>query len=541
MELLTPQTIWKGYDASMLPLATSVTSDKTEGGRRVICARFNGSWGLDGVSRVFVRAVLPAGKKSPAVIYMPDAHESVMNVDVDLFLSLGYGVIVPDYAGERDDDPRYTLYPRSMSHANFTPDCLSTVPKDMKFNCWTVWAETLMRAITFASELDEVDESRIALVGEGVGASSAFKASSIDNRIACAVTLYSAGYLPEADEQELLKFKVTLTDEAYAPLIKKPVLILVASNEQDGSVDAYSEAFERIPEESGSRLSISERASHTIGLKQKNNIGLWLAHHLEGEGNIPAVPEVAVSSENRELYYTVTAPSGMEDVELFVSQANRAGALRNWRSYKLTKAEDGTYKAKVEVYNSREPLVAFANATARSGKAMSVSSSMLTRTPAMLGVNETPFTSNRLIYSGEMGKDDWIVISPLLKKNTLSMIKGPFGIEGVSSAVGTISTFKIGDPIYAGKSGWLLQLMIYSNREQDVTFSVTSYNGEGEKGKYTEYSHTVRLYPADNWRKITLEESDFKAPYAGHANWEEVVYLNIRGDAPVAIASALWV
>ena len=59
MEILTPQLIWKGYDASVLPLNVSVVSERACDGMTVLDAYFNGSTVTDGVVRVSVRCFIP--------------------------------------------------------------------------------------------------------------------------------------------------------------------------------------------------------------------------------------------------------------------------------------------------------------------------------------------------------------------------------------------------------------------------------------------------------------------------------------------------
>ena len=171
---------------------------------------------------------------------------------------------------------------------------------------------------------------------------------------------------------------------------------------------------------------------------------------------------------------------------------------------------------------------------------MSVSTPVLSRVPALLGVAETPVKSSRLVYDGDMGTDDWMVQSPLAEKDTLTMAPGPFGIPGVSSALGTMSTFKIGDAAYRGRDSLLLQIMIYSAVDQTVTFTVVARGDEEDDG-YTSYSYSATLSPSDEWRKLTLAATDFKSPHAAGMEWENAVYLRVDSDAPVAISSMIWV
>lgn len=538
MEILTPQIIWKGYDASVLPLSVSVLSDKKVGSERVILAYFNGPTTTEGVARVFVRCIIPTGKgNAPVIVYMTDGNANAETLDCSRFTELGYAVVIPDWAGACDN-PHFTIYPRSMSYANFTPDCLGTVPEDVRFNCWNAWAEVGMRAITFASQLEGVDASRVAIMGDGVSVAAVIKAAAVDSRVKCAVTLFSSGQRSEyEDERDNLRYKVALSGEAYAPMIKAPLLIMAASNEQDGSIDDMSDFFALIPRSVGARFSVSPRRSHAISCKQNGNIERWLESHLSKGEPLPSAPELTASCSEHMLYYNVKTPVGCADTELFVAQAMKEGALRNWHAAKLETVGENEYISRVDVYNARQPVYAFVNCSFEGG--VSVSSPVIERNPALMGVAETPARNTRLLYDSEMGTDDWVSLSPLASSIPIEMKKGPFGLEGVSSPLCTMSTFKPGDACYRGKEE-LLQIMIYSPTEQDVVFTVVSLTG-GAGGKYAEFSHSERLSPSDNWRKITLRPEDFKSPFAVCPDWTDVVNFRVDSDAPVAIASMIWV
>lgn len=537
MEVLTPQIIWKGYDASILPLGTTVLTDKKTDSMRTITAYFNGSTTTDGVVRVFVRCVLPASnEKLPAVIYMGDVNKPVTDLDPSYYTDLGYAVIMPDFAGVREESPHYTLYPKSMTYANFTPDCLTTAPDDLRFNCWMIWAEIAMRAITFASSLDEIDGERIALIGEGISESTVVKAAAIDKRIKCAITKFSSGLT--AAETIDLRLNVALLNSSYAPMIKKPLLVMLASNEQDGSADEMSESFSLIPKESGSRLSISERLSHCTGYKQRNNEELWLDYYLRGEGEIPETPKIAAVGRDHEFYYDITAPN-CDDVELFVSQGSKNGAIRHWERVKPTKLDEGKFTARVDAFDIKKPVYAFVNACTKGG--MSVSSPIFEKIPALLGVRQLPHYSTHVIYDAEMGVGNWIAYAPKARPRSVTLLKGPFGIKGVSSDVGALATYKFSAEGVHGNDSELLQLLLYSTKEQTVTFTVLACTEEDGEEKYDEYSYSTVINPWDNWSKLTLQAADFKSPYAACEGWSGVARLIVESEAPVAIASMIWV
>ncbi len=537
MEILTPQIIWKGYDASVLPLNVSIVSSCKNGDTEVIDAYFNGSTVTDGVVRVSARCFLPSVRgKLPAVVYMPDVSRNTESAEemCARLAEQGFIAVMPDYAGVRDDTYRFTLYPESLSCANFTPECLTDYPEDVRFNCWTVWAEIAMRAITFACSLDGADPNRVALIGEGVASSAAIMTAAIDGRPKCAVSLFSAGReMASATDESELKYKVALADAAYAPMIKLPLLMMVASNEEDGSVDEMCDVFSLIPPETGSRLTISERAVHSIGIKQRDNIRLWLKKYLLSDVEVPQTPVLSAKGSEGKLYYSVKADRLCE-TELFVSQNMQRGELRNWRKAELVSVGENEYIAHVDVYNIKEKIYAFANVRLPEG--ISVSSPIYEKLPASLGILPAGTEATRLLYDGDVGTDDWTDPAAGEQETPIFVAEGPFGISGVCGS--SLATFKLGDPAFRGKDGYLLQMMIYSAKAQSVTLTVTATNGEGD---YAEYSFTAELSPEDVWRKLTLESEMFKSPYGVCENWADVVCLRINGESPVIISGMLWV
>lgn len=538
MEIVTPQLIWKGYDASVLPLNVSTVSKRVFEGVTVSDAYFNGSTVTDGVVRVSVRSFIPEKSGSiPVVVYMPDVSRSAESAEemCRRIADWGYIAVMPDYAGVRDDTYRYTLYPKSLSSANFSPECLTSYPDDARFNCWTVWAEIAMRSITYACSLGNADSERVAVIGEGVASSAAIMTAAVDGRPKCAITLFSARREMKltSDDREL-KYKVALDDAAYAPMIKIPLLMMIASNEEDGSADEMSEVFSLIPSESGSRLSVSERAVHSIGAKQRDNIKLWLKKYLTGKGNIPDTPELTATGSEGKLYFNVKVHQPCLP-DLFVSQNMPRAELRNWRKAEPVSVGENEYIARVDVYNIKEKVYAFVNTALPDG--MSVSSPIYEKLPASLGVEQSGAEATRLIYEGDEGVDDWTDHASGVQETPLSSAEGPFGISGVCGS--SLATFKLGDPAFRGKDGYLLQMMIYSAKAQTVTLTVTA--DDGEKGDYSEYSCSVDLLPEDGWRKLTLGSEEFKSPFGVCENWADVVCLRINGDFPVIISGMLWV
>lgn len=546
MDIISPKTLWRDYDRKELPLDTAVISDRSSGNVRELRVFFNGTPEVGACARVYARLVMPSdGKALPAAVLMRDAEYDIGGVDAAPFTDKGYALLVVDYAGRRVDTPFYTMYPESMSYANFTAGCLTKAPRDPRNNCWIVWAKLMLRAVTYLESLEEIDSSKIVAVGEGVASASVWKACVAEEKLCCGVSLFGSRFKPEyieedagdeAEDRAYLGYEAALMKASYAPFVKVPLLVMASSNDRDDSIDNISEAYSLIPKNVGCRLSISERMHRAIGFKQSRNFWLWLDRYIKGEGVIPEEPALTASCSDHKLYYEVTADKKAE-AELFVSQAIEHGSMRNWHSEKLIKTGEGVYISRTDVYDISKPVYAFVNIF-KDG--FSLSSPITEKLPAAMGVTATPVKPARLIYDSELGVDDWTVFSPTAAAQA-TMVKGPFDIDGVSAGSGALLTYKLADVIYSGDGSDILQVCMFSAAQQEVTLSIIIKEDEEGETQYYKYRATLMMSPEDNWRKINLVPSDFISESGACQGWDNIVSLKIDSGVPVVVKSVLWV
>ena len=540
MDIVSPKIVWQEYDREALPLDISVISDVTGEKQRVIRAYFNGVKPSETTfARVFAKYATPLGDGPfPTAVIARDAGISADSVDTLPFTSRGIAVCVVDYAGKRDDTPFYTIYPDTASYADFTADCLASAPEDARNNCWIVWAKVLLRGITFACSFAATDKARVAVCGDGVAGASAWKACAVDETIAAGISMYSSRFAPERGDNDpaYLVYEAALMEASYAPLIKVPLLVIAASNEQDDSIDDISEAYSMIPKLSGSRFSVSERMHHGTGVKQKNNMLLWLDYYLFGKGTIPQEPVLTASCSDHKLYFEIKTTADAE-TELFVSQAMQRGALRNWHSEKLVQTGDGEFVSRREIFDVNKNVHAFVNIYTGD---FSVSTPLLTKLPSAMGVTATPLKTSRLIYDSESGIDDWTAFDEN-GGGSAKMAKGPFDIEGVCADGGSLMTYKLAEKQYKSSGDDLLQICLYCDTQQEITLVITEKTVTGNEIKFGQYCAVVSIGPDDNWRKLNLEPSDFASDTDVADSWADIISLRIDGARPVLVKSLLWV
>lgn len=508
MELMTPQILWKDFD-------TQASFDETvlryvdDEGRKVKEFYFSGLRTKDGVVRIFAR-YLHNGDDLPTIIYFGEENEPLKIPHVSK-----HNFLVVDYTGVKKDKVRGTMYPYSLKDAENENPVYDSRPKNSK---WYAWASVAMSAVLYASK--NCGNGKIGVIGAGQGGSLVWKLSACVG-VDAAVTLFSTGYEPNRDD---IYYRACLDNRSYAPILRFPVMEIVSSNESDGSIDFMSEIFSAIKRKD-CRLCINERSNHTLGEAGKRNVELWLKHYLSGEGEMPDIPVLRPYEAGGKLYYEVKYDGNPDEISLYVNMGSSHGAVRNWSAAPLMKLED-SYIASIKVHDANAPINAFVTVKEYDYK---VSSIILSRIPAKMGVAAEPVKRNRLIYDGEMGTDDWTAANnekPIMKN-------GPFDISGVC-AEGSLVTFKLADARYCGEDGLILQVMFCSRIRQVVKFVITD-------SRKRQFVCPVEADLRQGWVTKNFTVDDFKTENEHLTSWKDIVTFEVATEGPALVSSLLWV
>lgn len=508
MELMTPQILWKDFDTAS-PFDETVLRFASNEGRRVKEFYFSGLRTADGVIRIFAK-YLHNGDGLPTLIVFGDYGDGIVMPNVK-----SYNVLAADYVGVKGGKGRGTMYPASLKDALSGEVVRGISPKESK---WYAWASVAMSTALYAKHNYG---GKIAMLGIGMGGSLVWKLSAVTS-VDAGVTLFSSDYQPENDD---LHYMAALDNRAYAPLLRFPMLEIVSSNESDGSLEFMSEIF-AVVKNKDSRFCINERTDHVPTEDGKRNIELWLKHHLVGESALPDTPTLRPYQSGGKLYYEICYNGSPNEIDLYTSQGDVDGSVRNWSGASLMRVGEG-YLAEVGVSLTDQPICAFVTAKEHGYK---VSSTVAIRRPAEMGVVAQAVKSNRLVYDSDMGTDDWIMLSgdkPIMKQ-------GPFGIEGVS-AVKPLVTFKLADVRYKGSEGRLLQIMFCSkSRDQKVRFVITD-------SKKCRYVCEKEADSRQGWVTESFAADDFKLQNES-LSWDNVVAFEVEPeDGEILVSSMLWV
>lgn len=540
METMSVSSLWRHYNRKDLPLDVTVLKREEEENCTIEYVFFNGEATLDGCVRVYGEYYKNKTPNGASVIVMNDAETLMDRKHVNLFLARGYHVLLLDYAGEREEKGYFTVYPTPLKRANYftNPNTLTDTEHKLKTTCWYVWTTVMLRGITFLESKSETDPKKINLFGEKLGGFQVWKAVVVEPSVCSAVVLNNSGYvsLPFTEDANF-NYQTCLNNFSYAQQTEVPVLIQVTTNASDNSIDYMNDLYMGTSSDK-CKFSISERSDNQMGYRQWDNVKLFMNYYNFGIGKLPSFPTTKPVQENHELYYEVTVDESIEieHIELFVSQGIDNDAYKNWRSYKVEPYGENKYRAKVNVPNNRQEMSAFINVKYKDS--LCVSSEIVKNIPFLMGVNSTPIKTSRLLYTSEYGLDEWT--SKKGSENGESVLKtkrGYHGIGGVSSTSCSLTTYKLGDPSYSGAGKTLLQIMLFSRRNQDLSLSIT----RRIKDTFKKYYYTKTVYAHNDWVKLDLSATDFRSLEGMNEDWENIVCITIDSEEPIIINSMLWI
>ena len=397
----------------------------------------------------------------------------------------------------------------------------------------SVWTTVCLRAITFA---ESESFSKIALLGEGIGGSHIFKVAALSDFPVCAISLFSPGFFPSAEDPEMLASVSSLGIASYASNLKIPMLQICCSNDLDESLDEINELSEQV--ENRGRLYIAPRINKSFTKEISSDINKFLSEFYKNEDNTSIsesldklAPSVTFSAEgsDKKLSFSVKCNQKLKDIILYVSHAVTNPAYRNWRSVPMEKVGEDEYIGWTDVYSCDKPIFGFACITAEDG--FIYSTKVIKKIPSALEIIPKTIIKRRLIYDSEMGIDDFFTTvsspDPIIKK-------GPFDIDGICAKNG-LCTYKIGDVSFSGARDSVLQLLIFSPVAQNIKFSIT------DEDKFLTYSCEKSISPKTDWTKIMISASDLKSKEGSLSGWDKAIFLKIDAEEEIIISSLLWV
>jgi hypothetical protein len=309
-------------------------------------------------------------------------------------------------------------------------------------------------------------------------------------------------------------------------------LFLDATNDQHGKMDWAFQTLVLAPAET--RWSFTPRYRHHIAAEQGIDLERWMDAFLKGGERFPAAPTAAVrlGEDGVPLLLVKPAAAGpIRHVRLYYAVANRNPKNRYWRSVE-GHGNAGIWSASLAVFDTKQPLFAFANVTYESN--VCLSSNLATVIPAELGDARATDTQSAVIDDSSEVLDGWVTRSPATDPipPVPSLLRTSMGPEGKTGFTATpaipIMTHKLGDPKWRGPDGSALQFQVYVRAPR--VLRVIMHKDEFAAG-WTQYVNELHLSAAEGWQKFTLPADEFVAAKGVRlTNWRTVNMLELESQ-----------
>jgi hypothetical protein len=450
----TLDALWAPFDPRREPLETEVLDAWEEDDAAFQLIRFTVGTFKGAPAKVAAFFGAPKSARGlPAILHIHGGGQSasmeVVRTDVahgyaSLSLNWGgnklhFGRSKRTYEGPQTDWGRLdATHPqqRNKSHhfaGPLTPDefTLDAVESPRNSN-WFVVLVAARRALTWLEERPEVDRGRLGVFGISMGGKLTTDLVGIDERVKAAVPIFGGAgdVLPEqTDLPGCVKRAITpfelacVSDNAYIPRIKAPVLWLSPTNDFNAPIENMAWNWRSLPDERV-RFSIPPHGNHRLTPEYEATRILWFEQHLKGAFSFPQTPRIELDLQAADGVPRVTV---RPDVALPVRRVEVHYSVdphtlsRFWRTPPVAAVEPakagGSWSAACPVMSLDEPLFVFASVTYETPAAVKVkvpeefttSSRLLSVGPAALreaNVKATD-TVERLIDSGADGWQDW--------------------------------------------------------------------------------------------------------------------------------------
>ena len=568
-KILSAVSLWKTYDCSA-PLEPLLLQEETYlTGMTVGQVTYGGRIADGGQVRIYAKYARPsAAGKYPTILLLPDAEKGLDGELLSYFVQKGYAVLMPDYCGapkqeeqvetpleeehgeqlamslnireeklpqeetvEEEQPCKYTVYPPSISYANYTQAVglydLKGVSADK--TCWYEWTSVALYSLKYLKETGATD---IGVIGIRLGGEIAWKVM-LSPDVKCGVPINAAGWWSYKNvrkfeetaqanmSDERHRYIAGIESQSYAPFVKCPVLMLCALNDYAFDYDRAYDTFSRIGGEKDNAIFYSSDTGSCIGGEALSNMDMFLQKHLKGrEIYLPQPLNVSLSVKEGAWEVAVESdPDGLlDEIAVYAAETdgNTRSVFREWQkvfSKPGKQIQKGRVTCPLTVFEGTSSVYVYAYARYLNGFAL-VSKIVSRKNPDV----KAKAVKNRMIFAGEdidcfcvADHTQYSIGGIFLEKEAIPRIeKGADGIF-VASSVGGLKTYKISSPQYLPDDNALLKFELYSFRDDKVRVSVdVSRDGVDER-----FSCVCSVKGGGRWKRIVLTAAEFKGEESG--------------------------
>lgn len=525
--ILTPNAIWGGFKVNT-PIGIEVVGERSKGNIIYSDVFIEGRKTADGCVEIFGVYAKSAqlSVSTPAILVLNDLVSGVDYTLIEDLVKRGYAVLAIDLAGKVDGKENFTIYPESVSYANYetVKDKLTAVDGDANQTCWYEWCCAARYALAFLKSQNGV--SKVGAIASGDAATVLWQVAGTDELLDAAAFTLNAGWAgyrgiykyagtvePQFDDN-MYKFIAGIEPQAYAMHVKCPVLMLAATNSKLYDCDRVYDTVSRINENLFRAVHYSVGYEKGVGYNAYQNLLLFFNELLNKEGGVadlPLEPEIKCEILNGEFLVEVTpSVKDLESVAVYVSEEQIAPSVRCWQKISaFTLSSDGKYTFKYLPYSNSGIVTAFATVKHNSG--FELCTNIVAKRFKENEINQA-FKQNIIYSSREENSEsvftsvekeyDFITVSD---KSPVKVKKGPMGILGVTAKNGLL-TFKMGAKRYKPTDGAMLMLDVYAKEKCVLTVKLFA----DYAGNKTEYIANVNVLGGDVWHNVQLEMNKFK-------------------------------
>ena len=451
---------WKGYDARKEPLKVQVVeSSKTEQGEvRLVLYSLGKLQGSNKSASPVVAAYvgLPKGKESkPGIVHVHGGGQRANRKRVEDWMKLGYACVSINWGGKvlekadtanTDWDGLAAGFIRpgvtkadQLDHHNTVRHDLNTLFKEPHplNSSWNLISICVRRALTLLEQTEGVDPEKLGVEGHSMGGRSTV-ISCIDPRVkAASPSVGGSGYLYDdlwglpgsarrmTEEDGSALYRKCVSAQSHWPHVTVPTLFLGSTNDFNSPTEWVVKGMSKLPPETERMLVLAPHLNHRFTDQTSAARFMWMEAHLKKSFRFPKVSpaELVLDTDNGIPLFRVQVDQStslpVKEVEIYYGYA-RDPRIRFWRSAKVRKSGN-FYEGECSVFDSAEPLFAFANLTyemptvlpprpgTEATKLLTLSSEYRTAYPEDLRKSKTKPTEkpNRLIDDFSGGWQDW--------------------------------------------------------------------------------------------------------------------------------------
>ncbi|HAW99123.1 MAG TPA: hypothetical protein DCX67_11360 [Opitutae bacterium] len=393
---------WKGYDARKELLRVRVVEAwKTEQGEvRLVLYSLGKLQGSNKSASPYIAAYLglPKGKESkPGIVHVHGGGQRANRKRVADWMTMGYACVSINWGGkvlEKADTPNtdwdglaagfirqgVTKADQLDHHNTVRPDPNTLFKEPHPLNSsWNLISICVRRALTMLEQTEGVDPDRLGVEGHSMGGRSTV-ISCIDPRVkAASPSVGGSGYLYDdlwglpgsarrmTKEDGSALYRKCVSAQSHWPHVKAPILFLGSTNDFNSPTEWVVKGMSRLTPDTQRMLVLAPHLNHRFTDQTSAARFMWMEAHLKKNFRFPKVSaaELVLDTDNGIPLFRVRVDqsSGLpvKEVEIYYGYA-RDPRIRFWRSAEVRKSGE-TYEGECPVFDSAEPLFAFANLT----------------------------------------------------------------------------------------------------------------------------------------------------------------------------------